>query len=383
MKKKILHYFLKGDSDGGADHSLYTHLINLDRDVFDHLVVYRKDSSLVQNLKERGFITINLPSKRVLVPNITKSKKKNSKQETFLRKYLRTVKLFINALPEAFRLRKIIKEYKIDLLHLNHNLNGDRAGIIAGIITGKKIISHNRGLHKPIQIDVILSKFVHKIICISDFVKEEYVNNGIDISKCITIYNGVDIERFKPVDIKLNKIIIGCVGRLEEWKGQQVLLEAVPNIVMEFPDIKFQFIGSGSNENNLIKQVKDLNIQEYVEFLGSVSNINKLMEKFTIAVHTSIKPEPFGRVIIEAMAMEKPVISTNIGGPKEIIVDGLNGFLIEPNDSNILSKKIIEILTDKNLQLRIGKEARRLVENKFNAKLKTHEIEKLYASMLY
>jgi len=382
MKKKILYYFLKGDSDGGSDHSLFTHLINLDSDIFEHLVIFRKHSPIVKTLETRGLITIHLPSPIVIIPNRHQSNKSLKKRDPYFKKYLRTIKLFINALPEAFRLRKIIKKYQIDLLHLNHNLNGDRAGIIAGIITQKKIISHNRGLHKPIQIDVILSRFVHKIICISDFVKDEYVSNGIDIRKCITIRNGVDIERFKPGYTKLKRTIVGCIGRLEDWKGQQVLIKAVPRIIEEFPDIKFQFIGSGSNKNNLIKQVEELNIQEYVEFLGSVSNINEIIEKFTIAVHTSIQPEPFGRVIIEAMALGKPVIATNIGGPKEIITDGIDGFLIEPNNTEILSQKIIDLLHDKDKCDIIGAEARKKIINNFNAKSITKKIEKIYNDVL-
>ncbi len=386
MKKKILHYYIKGVSDGGSDYSLFTHLLNLKSNEFEHIVIVRNNSPLVKKVSELGFKTIYFPTKNVLIPNFNKSNAANvdvkTKKESELKKFLRTVKLIINALPEAFKLRKIIKDNNIDLLHLNHNLNGDRPGIVAGILTRKKIISHNRGLHKPIQVDLLLSKFVSKIICISNYVKKEYVSNGIASEKCITIYNGVDIETFNSTYSDFKNPIIGCVGRLEEWKGQQVLINAIPDIVKVIPNVKVQFLGSGSNNEKLIELVKKLNIQNSVEFLGSVTNVSNYIKKFTIAVHTSIEPEPFGRVIIEAMAMNKPVISTNIGGPKEIIENNVDGFLIEPNNPKALSDKILDLLSNKILIDKIGKNARKKVVSSFDSKITSNNIESVYKEFL-
>lgn len=378
-KIKILFYFMKGDSDGGSDYSLFAHLENLNTQKYFPIIVYREYSPLLSLLEEKGFKIINIPAKKKQAQSKTKNNIKNIRKDFLFKKYLSSLKLLYKAIPEALKLIKIIIDQNIDLLHLNHNLNGDRAGIVAGILTRTKIISHYRGLYKPVPIDIFLAKFILKIICISDFVKQEYISHGIHEEKCITVYNGVDINTFKPSSSSSNTIIIGCIGRLEEWKGQHVLIKAIPDILKIFPTAYFQFIGNGSNKKNLLKLSDSLNVSKSLEFTGSISNIKDRLKEFTIAVHTSIEPEPFGRVVIEAMAMGKTVISTNIGGPTEIISNNVDGFLIEPNSPKNLAKKIIEVLKDEKLNFRIGKRARSTVEEKFRASLTTEKIERTYS----
>jgi len=377
-KKNILFYFIKGDSDGGSDYSLFVHLVHLDLTKYNPIIIYRKKSQLTANLAKKGYKLLHIPGKVKKIQQHTNTIRKSKNKEYLFKKYLRSIKVFYKAIPEALKLRKIIKDEKINLIHLNHNLNGDRAGIIAGILTRIKIISHYRGLYKPIPIDLFLAKFIDKIICISDFTKDEYISTGIDENKCITIHNGVDTSIFKPSSKLSSDTIVGCIGRLEYWKGQHVLIKAIPEVLKVFPSIKFQFIGDGNNKDNLILLVKELKVEHAVEFVGSVNNIEKYIKEFSLAVHTSIEPEPFGRVIIEAMAMGKVVISTNIGGPKEIISNGINGYLIPPNRPNTLSLKIIEILQSIQLNKKISQEANKAVKARFEAKLITQKIERLY-----
>lgn len=381
-KKKILFYFMKGDADGGSDYSLFTHLNHLDLNKYIPIITYRKYSPIIHTLEDKGFEVIHLKGKKKEKSKLSSKANSNieniSSKEYFFKKYLRSIKVFIKAIPETLILRRIIKEKKIDIIHLNHNLNGDRAGIIAGILTRIKIISHYRGLYKPIPIDIYLSKYINTIICISNFTKEEYVNNGIDENKCITIYNGVDTSIFYPQSKSNNNKIIGCVGRLEIWKGQQILLKAFPEVLKAFPNVKVQFIGDGSNMKELSLLTEKLGITNSVEFVGSVNNIKDYIKEFSIAVHTSINPEPFGRVIIEAMAMGKVVIATNIGGPKEIINNGQDGFLVTANNSKILAKKVIDILNDDELSKKISHNAVEKIKTKFESNIITKEIEKIY-----
>ena len=141
-----------------------------------------------------------------------------------------------------------------------------------------------------------------------------------------------------------DKIIIGCIGRIEIWKGQQVLVEAASTIIKTIPEVKFLFVGTGDNEEELKIDVRNKGLEKYCIFTGHITNVKDYIEKCTIIVHTSIEPEPFGMVIIEAMALEKPVIATNIGGPIEIIDNEKDGFLIPPQNPSILAEYILKLL---------------------------------------
>ena len=129
-------------------------------------------------------------------------------------------------------------------------------------------------------------------------------------------------------------------------EGQQVLVEAASTIIKSFPKVKFLFVGTGDNEEELKIDVGKRGLEKYCEFTGHITNVKDYIEKSKIIVHTSIEPEPFGMVIIEAMALGKPVIATSIGGPLEIIDSEKDGFLIPPQNPSILAEQIIKLIKE-------------------------------------
>ena len=123
-----------------------------------------------------------------------------------------------------------------------------------------------------------MSNFIEKIICISEYSKQEYVKSGVAANKCITIYNGVDINRFSLRKISNNNFInIGNIGRLEEWKGQHIFIKAIP-IVATCPNVRFLIVGSGSQKDRLIQLANDLNILNYINFSNSIENIEDVFK---------------------------------------------------------------------------------------------------------
>ena len=167
---------------------------------------------------------------------------------------------------------------------------------------------------------------------------------GEDINKIQVVYDGVDLSKIFgqlntkiPVDTKImwNKRNIGIFGCLVDWKGQGVFLKAAKILIHErgILDCSFFIIGDVPNDNNnfkydLIDLANKLGIAQHVQFLGYRNDVLALMNKMDVVIHASVEPEPFGMVIIEAMAVGKPVIATNMGGPLEIIEDGIKGIPI-------------------------------------------------------
>ena len=165
------------------------------------------------------------------------------------------------------------------------------------------------------------------------------------------------------------KYNIGLFDCLVDWKGHKVFIKAIDILIRKegMKECKFFIVGDTPNKNNhlkkeLISLVDKLSLSDYVIFAGYQSNVYPLMKKMDIVVHTSIRPEPFGRVIIEAMALDKPVIATDMGGPKEIIQNGINEILILPNDPFKLAEVIVELLKNKEKMSYISENAVKTVE---------------------
>jgi len=359
-----------GYSAGGSDQSLYNHLMNLDKSKFFPIAIYKENSDLIEKLKAGEIKTIR---QNFFATDSTAINK------TIIFPGSRTVIYNIRVFFEVFLLINTIIRSKVSIVHLNNSIRNNRAAAIAGIITLRKVIVHDRMGFKLDIIDKILLRFVHQIIAISEQVKKTYENKPYIISKLTLIHNGVDINQFSPVkNKKENEFLVGSVGRLVNWKGVHVLLNAVPLVLLKFPDCKFLIIGEGREKDNLKKLANNLKVEKAVRFMGKADNVAELYNSMDIFVHTAIVPEPFGRVIIEAMASGLPVISTKIGGPTEIITDSNNGFLVAPNNAKILAEKIIFLLNNKSIREKMIKNGIDTVLKQFDIKLTTRKIEELY-----
>lgn len=165
---------------------------------------------------------------------------------------------------------------------------------------------------------------------------------------------------------------IAIIGQIARWKGQDVFIKAAKLLHSTYPNMQFFLIGEVlfEKKEELLykKELIDLaNGCEYIKFFGHKEDILELLQEIDILVHASIREEPFGRVIIEGMASKTPVIAPGIGGPKEIIEDGVSGLLYEPGNELELSKTIETIVLDPLLYKKIA-------DNGYNRFMKMFEI---------
>lgn len=164
---------------------------------------------------------------------------------------------------------------------------------------------------------------------------------------------------------------VAIVGQIARWKGQDVFIKAAKLLHPKYPQIKFLLVGDVLFEkeeelqfkNHLIELAKEC---DYIQFLGHRENVLELLENIDILVHASIREEPFGRVIIEGMASRKPVIAAGIGGPLEIIEDGITGILYQPGNVQDLASKLNRLIKDEELYHSISNLGYKTYEEKFN-----------------
>lgn len=188
------------------------------------------------------------------------------------------------------------------------------------------------------------------------------------------VYPGVALDRFEPavlptpaaarkkLGLPLHGPLIGIVGRLQRWKGMHVLIKAMPQVLQKYPDAHCVVVGGkhdleGDYEDFLKQQITDLGLSQNIIMAGLQRNVPEWVQAMDIFVHASDQ-EPFGIVIIEAMALGKPVIAGDAGGPTEIITDGVNGLLTPYGDAIELAAAILRYLDEPEFAQNVGIAAR-------------------------
>ena len=207
-------------------------------------------------------------------------------------------------------------------------------------------------------------------------------------NRLLVIFRGINVDYFDPTTkleseedqlikswgiIKKEKKIILLPGRLTSWKGQELFIEAINKINIELGYQAFYAIILGSDQGRdqykkkLLKLCENYKLKDQIKFIKHCDDMALAYKVSDIVISSSIEPEAFGRVAVEAQSMEKIVIASNIGGSNETVIDEKTGFLFNSGDVNSLSQKIMKILnTDETTLKSIGIEGRKNVINKFN-----------------
>ncbi|SHH48520.1 glycosyltransferase [Tepidibacter thalassicus] len=289
----------------------------------------------------------------------------------------------------------ILKKEKCDILHTHASISARIAGKMAGvrsIIHTKHCIDNEEKNVVKKSIKSYINRFISdRIIAVSEAVKNNLIVNGIPEEKIICIHNGIknlkEIRREeknkirKELGIGLDDIVVGIVARLEEVKGHEYFIKAAKSILQKNNSVKFIIVGSGSRELELKELTEKMQIEEYVIFTGYVENIENIINIVDINVITSIS-EALCISLIEGMSLGKPSVGTKIGGIPEVIIDNYNGFLVPVRDSESLAIAILKLIEDEELRNYMGKNAKKLMEEKFTVYNMTKKIEKLYDELI-
>jgi glycosyltransferase involved in cell wall biosynthesis len=171
------------------------------------------------------------------------------------------------------------------------------------------------------------------------------------------------------------------VSKLWEGKGHAFLIRAFRKIVEENSQARLVIVGEGYLMESLRALVSQLELSETVIFTGFLEDVPQIIATFDVAVLPSYF-EGMGRVLLEAMAMEKPVVGTRVGGIPDLVEQGLNGYLVSPGNGKELASAILKILNDKDLALKMGQAGRKKMTDRFSAESMVRSIEEVYSELL-
>lgn len=352
--KRIL--FLEGNTDGtvgGSYYLMYDLVRALDRDKFEPIVGFHTDNFLIPKLREAGIETIVFELPRSF-----------SFRLPILDKLLSPIKKGINFLKfivlHGFKLSRFLKRRKIDLVNLNNSIMRNHIWMVAAMISGTKCMTHEMGINNRFTLmSRFLGKRLKSIICLSYAIRDNMLRLGLNYPNITVIHCGINLERYQikeqPSDLrKKYKIadgvpVIGVVGNIKFWKGQETIVRATALIKKHHPNIICILVGATSGPDMTYRRkLEDLTgelcITDNIIFAGFQTNPIDYMNMMDIVVHTSIAPEPFGIVTLEALSIAKPYISTTIGGPAEVIENGKSGLLVEPGKAELLADALQRFL---------------------------------------
>ena len=308
--------------------------------------------------------------------------------------YLGKGKIDFLTIPELLR---IIKNEKIDLLHLN-GYGSSNFGRIVAMIKGLPNIveSYDEDMNYPLIqkfSDIILRNKTTKAIAVSEAVKNSCINKrNIPENKVLVIHTGISPDKFDEVnreesiqlknEYNLNQdyCVIGTLARLREEKGVRYIIEAAAEVLKIFPKVYFFIAGDGPLANELLTLAKELNIQDKIIFAGFCKNAKIVLSILDIYLQPSLK-EGFSASIQEAMAQKKPIIATDVGGTPEMLEHDVSGILIPPENSEIMSKKIIYLLNDQEKRKQLGINAFEKCR-KWGLDVLVNDLEQLYSHIL-
>jgi glycosyltransferase involved in cell wall biosynthesis len=232
-----------------------------------------------------------------------------------------------------------------------------------------------------------LTPKMDRLIAVSRAIEHKLVDEQRTTVPVSLIYNGVDLDRYdnqeacctlpEEYGMEPGSQIVGVVARLEPEKGHPTLLEAWPQVLRVVPDAYLLIVGEGSRRDALEAQARELRIAHRVVFTGRRDDVPAVTAALDVAVLPSYR-EAQGLTILEAMALSRPVVASNVGGIPEMVQDGVTGLLVPPHDADALAAAITRLLLDHPLADTLARAGHDLVHDRFCIDLMVRAIESIY-----
>ncbi len=309
--------------------------------------------------------------------------------------YKRANKVGINTIPADFqknplsvlKMMTLLKRERPDIVNTHSSSDSWVATVAAKLSGVKPKTIRTRHLSTPIS-KSCFSRLLYEIlpdavITTGEEIRQRMMrDNRFSASKIFSIPTGIDLEQFNPAKVQPafqpNSFSVGMVGVLRSWKGHRFFIDAIPDILSQIPDAVFYIAGDGPQSENIKSLIKKMALYKKVFMLGHREDIPEVLQSLNVVVHPSFANEGVPQSILQALAMKKPVVASDAGSIKEVIVDAQTGFLIPAKDTYAIASKVIEIYRNPDQCMRFGEEGRKLVEKYYSVNYMLDKIENLY-----
>jgi glycosyltransferase involved in cell wall biosynthesis len=381
--------YVEGNPDGtvgGSYFSLFYLVRGLDRSRYEPLVVFCKENTLLPKFHEAGIETrIVPPGEPVRWPGPVG--RLLAKAPNFYRGFV----------SEPRSLAGILRAERIDLVHLNNSIVRNHGWMMGAQLAGIPCLTHERGIHKGYsKRSRLLARRLRAVVCISGAVRDNFVRCGLGHLPLVTIPNALNPADMTPsrtresvlaeLGIPAERTVIGIVGNIRRWKGQEVVIRALAEIREQHPDVVLLLIGDTAREDagyrrELDTLVQTLGLESRVVVTGFRTDVPDCVNALDVMIHASTDPEPFGRVLLEGMALRKPLVASRGGAVPEIVVDGETGLLFEPGNATELARALSALVGDPSRRAAMGDAGYRRLVAEFGLEGNVTRTQDLYRSL--
>ena len=306
-----------------------------------------------------------------------------------------------NFLPHFLQLLWTAIRFRPALIHVNNEPLCNRAAIFTGKLLRVPVVCHVRGDLGPTEGGSRMVRWLYRLpdhfIPVSHWISEGMAGIGVPPEKRTVVYDGIGLDEMdvdadgrkfrQEYGIPDNAFAVGLVGLLIPWKGQDLFLDAARRLASEIPDLKMVIVGGTPEEcapyeQELRTRVQQEGLTDIVIFTGHVSEMPVVYNGLDVVVSASTTPEPLGTVVIECMAMGRPLVAPDHGGAAEMGEHDETALLFKPKDSDSLADAIQRLYREDGLGKRIGMAARDKALATFAVDEHVLRVMKIYNSML-
>ena len=390
-KTRVIHIITRLDKGGSAETTLH---------IVSSLNMEKYDVFLAHGLSRES--NMSIMEKEVVESDLLLAEAKGVR--VFALPSLVRRLSFKNDLLAFINIYRLIRRIRPHIVH-THTSKAGLLGRLASFLARVPIIIHTphghvfHSYYGPVMTKVfvfaekILSFITDKITALTNRERDEHLEEGIaSIEKYVVIHSGVMLDRLMNMSVDAGAVrgefgiaqdsnVIGVVGRLVPIKGHKYLVSAAKRIIKEFRNTVFVFVGDGYLSSRLERQAESVGVRKNIIFTGWRKDAVEILDLFDILVLPSLN-EGMGKVLVEGMALGKPIVASSVGGIINLVKNGENGILVPPGDSDALGEAILQLLKDKNLSEKLGKNGKAMVYPEFDASVMVKQIDDLYESLL-
>jgi glycosyltransferase involved in cell wall biosynthesis len=298
----------------------------------------------------------------------------------------------------ARQLRKVIAAVPVDIVH-THGIDGDLIGALAIRGRAERTVCHLHTIPRADRCEswkAAVRRYWFRslalrnqtwFIAVADSVRERTAEScRLPIERIVTVRNGVDLSDFdmeNPASTSkgANRVVVGTAARLVPQKGLAYLIEAAARLARKSKAFELRIAGTGSQLESLERLAQSLGLSDSVRFLGHITDMSEFYRAIDVFVLPSLF-EGLPLVVLEAMAMSKPIVATRVAGTPEVVRDGVDGFLVPPADAPALGDALERLVHNPPLRQRMGAAGRQRVLTDFCIDRVAREVVQVYDQIL-
>ncbi|HSH03946.1 MAG TPA: glycosyltransferase family 4 protein [Anaerolineae bacterium] len=391
---KTILYIEAGTYGGGSFESMYQHLCVLDRQKYRPLVVYLNQTPFIERVRALDIPVHLLYDRHYSLTSPVWQRQFWRVTHYLFDRYAKSLYLpFIRRVhaPVIGQIVTLIRQERVDLIHLNNHANRDLFAIMAAEATNTPCISHLRSMRGSVGFDHQRATYTDKIVTTyianSQTTQNYWATKHIDISRTHLIHNGIPLLPIKAAPIRqqfnwdADTPVIACISPLTVDKGQEFLLAGFAHFHQQYPSARLLIIGGGTLQPKLENLANQLGIANKTTFAGYVTNAKEMAAAADIMVVPS-KEDSFGRVVLESFLAQTPLVATDVGSIREVVTPEQNGLLVPYNDVNALTNAWNRLLTDKTLRQKLTTNGYQTIKENFSINEYARRVALIYDEIL-